>query len=94
MKSTTETACSLHFKSSKVSTILADRMEQGWPTSQMLRATFLSVFWRRAISYTRDNDRITIPLKYFCLARLVVYRPVSSVGNDIAIGASCLGFVA
>ena len=39
-------------------------LEQGCPTSQMLRVTFLSVFQQRAISYTTDNDRInrTIPL--------------------------------
>ena len=65
----------------------------------MLRATFFSVFQQRAISYSRDNDRIniTVPLndtQYFCLAKLVVYRTVSSVGNDIAIGASGLGFLA
>ena len=27
-------------------------LDQGWPTSQMLRATFLSVVLQRAISYT------------------------------------------
>ena len=37
-------------------------IDQGWPTSQMLRVTFLSVFQRRALSYTRDNDHITILL--------------------------------
>ena len=39
-------------------------LDQGWPTSQMLRDTFLSVFQQRAISYMSANDRsnITIPL--------------------------------
>ena len=45
-----------------------------------------------------DNDRINliIPLidTRFCLARLVAYQPVSSVNNDIVIGASGLRFVA
>ena len=71
---------------------------QEWPTSEMLRATFLSVFQQRAIPYTTDNDRINriVPLidTRFCLARLVAYRPVSSDINDIVIGASDLGFVA
>ena len=37
------------------------RPSAGWPTIQMLRATFLSVLQQRAISYTRNNDRITKP---------------------------------
>ena len=78
---------------------LSTGLYQGWPTSQMLRATFFSVFQQRAISYSRDIDciSITIPLPLidtctYCLARLVVYRPVSSVGNNIANGAEGLGF--
>ena len=74
-------------------------LELGWPTSQMLRATFLSVFQQKAISYTRNNDHINItaPLtgtQCFYLVRLVVYRPVSSVGNGIAIDTDGLGFAA
>ena len=37
------------------------RPSAGWPTIQMLRATFLSVLQHRAISYTTNNDRITKP---------------------------------
>ena len=41
-----------------------EALYQGWPTSQMLGATFFSVFQQRAISYTTDNDviKLTIPL--------------------------------
>ena len=51
----------------------------------MLRATFLAVFWKRAVLYTRDNDRINITISLpFIDTRtsLVIYRPVRSVGND------------
>ena len=72
---------------------------QGWPTSQMPRAAFLAVFQQQAISYTQgimialaSPHLLLIPI--LCLARIVVYRPVSSVCNDIAIGADGLGFVA
>ena len=74
---------------------------QGWPTSQMLRAfLFFLYFSEKSILHARDNDRIniTIPLigtQYFCSARFVVYRPVSSIGNDLlSVRAGGQGFVA
>ena len=74
-------------------------IEQGWPTSQMPRAAFLAVFQQRAISYTQGimialASPHLLSILMLCLARLVVYRPVSSVCNDIAIGANGPGFVA
>ena len=65
----------------------------------MPRAAFLAVFQQRAISYTQGimialaSPHLLLILM-LCLARLVVYRPVSSVCNDIAIVADGLGFVA
>ena len=66
----------------------------------MPRAAFLVVVPAKShVIHARHNDRITIPLidrqlDMLCLAGLVVYRPVSSVCDDIAIGADGLGFVA
>ena len=66
----------------------------------MPRAAFLVVVSAKShVIHARDNDRITIPLidrqlDMLCLAGLVVYRPVSSVCDDIANGADGLGFVA
>ena len=71
----------------------------GCSTSQMPRAAFLAVFQQRAISYM-EGIMIALASPHhllilmLCLARLVVYRPVSSVCNDIAIGVDCVGFVA
>ena len=65
----------------------------------MPRAAFLAVFQQRAISYTQGimialaSPHLLLILM-LCLARLIVYRPVSSVCNDIAIGADGVGFVA
>ena len=90
---------------SKLESLLAslklqpDIIAQGWPTSQMPRAAFLAVFQQRAISYTQ-GIMIALALPYLllmhmlCLARLIVYRLVSSVCNGIAIGAGGLAFVA
>ena len=53
-------------------------LDQGWPTIQKPRATFLTVFLQRAKSCTRYNDRmnITPPLThintYLCSARFIV----------------------
>ena len=72
---------------------------QGWPTSQMPRAAFLAVFQQTAISYTQGimialASPYLLLIHMLCLARLIVYRPVSSVCNGIAIGAGGLAFVA
>ena len=40
---------------------------QRLPTSQMPRATFLSMLQQRVVSYTKDNDRINITILRFCL---------------------------
>ena len=66
----------------------------------MPRAAFLVVVSaKNHVIHARDNDHITIPLidrqlDMLCLAGLVVYQAVSSVCDDIAIGADGLGFVA
>ena len=49
---------------------------QGWPTSQIPRATFLTMLSQRATSYTWAQMNITPPLyhwnKYLCSARFIV----------------------
>ena len=52
--------------------------EQGWPTSQMLRATFRTVFQQRAISYTQGRrEKFRAPGQKFRLEPLVSGAPKS-----------------
>ena len=65
----------------------------------MPRAAFPAVFQQRAIPYTQGimialASPYLLMIRMLCLVRLVVYRPVSSVGKDITIGADGLGFIA
>jgi len=59
---------------------------QGWPTSQIPRATFLTVLQQRATLYTWAHMNVTpsLPLShtYFCKARFIVNITHHQHDND------------